>query len=89
MGVRFVRFVQWGVWSPIFRPHDGGNTDTRVWERAEPYAAALRDATRLRGALTPAVYTLAARSAFHAWPYVEEYIYHILYTIYCTLYTIY
>ena len=72
MGARFVRFVQWGVWSPIFRPHDGGNTDTRVWERAEPYSTALRDATRLRGALTPFVYTLAARSASaEAWPFIR------------------
>ena len=72
MGARFVRFVQWGVWSPVFRPHDGGNVDTRIWERAEPYAAALRDATRLRGALTPAVYTLAARSASaEAWPFIR------------------
>ena len=30
-GVRYVRYMQWGVWSAIFRPHDGGNDDTRIW----------------------------------------------------------
>ena len=41
-GVRYVRYMQWGVWSAIFRPHDGGNDDTRIWMFAEPYAAILR-----------------------------------------------
>jgi hypothetical protein len=40
-GVRYVRYMQWGVWSAIFRPHDGGNDDTRIWMFAEPYASIL------------------------------------------------
>jgi hypothetical protein len=35
---RYLRFLQWGVWSPIFRPHDGGNADTRIWVFPEPFA---------------------------------------------------
>jgi hypothetical protein len=61
--------MQWGVWSAIFRPHDGGNDDTRIWMFAEPYASILRDCTRLRGALTPYVYMLAARSSSESWPF--------------------
>lgn len=68
-GVRYVRYMQWGVWSAIFRPHDGGNDDTRIWMFAEPYASILRDCTRLRGALTPYVYTLAAKSSNESWPF--------------------
>jgi hypothetical protein len=68
-GVRYVRYMQWGVWSAIFRPHDGGNDDTRIWMFAEPYASILRDCTRLRGALTPYVYALAAKSARESWPF--------------------
>lgn len=67
VGVRYVRYMQWGVWSAIFRPHDGGNDDTRIWMFAEPYASILRDCTRLRGALTPYVYSLAAKSSSESW----------------------
>eukprot|EP00039_Didymoeca_costata_P009814 m.130909 g.130909 ORF g.130909 m.130909 type:complete len:871 (-) comp14610_c0_seq11:30-2642(-) len=56
---KYVRFMQWGVWSPIFRPHDGGNQDTRIWKFQEPYYSILRDMTRLRGSLVPYLYSLA------------------------------
>ena len=46
--IRYVRLMQWGVWSPVFRPHDGGNWDTRIWSFPDPYATALRDSVLLQ-----------------------------------------
>ena len=46
-----------------------GNDDTRIWMFAEPFAAILRDCTRLRGALLPYVYALAAQSSYESWPF--------------------
>lgn len=59
---RFVRYAQWGAWSPLFRPHGGGGADTRAWRAPEPYRAALLRQLRLRGALVPYLYALARRA---------------------------
>jgi hypothetical protein len=66
---RYIRFVQWGVFSSIFRPHDGGNADTRIWTFADEHYQILRDYTRLRGSLTPWVYALAARTRDESIPF--------------------
>jgi hypothetical protein len=51
------------------RPHDGGNTDTRVWAFNEPHASILADSVRLRGALVPYIYSLAWRAHADAAPF--------------------
>ena len=66
---RYIRFMQWGVFSAIFRPHDGGNADTRIWTFADEHYQILRDYTRLRGALTPWVYALAAKTRDESVPF--------------------
>ena len=66
---RYIRFVQWGVFSSMYRPHDGGNADTRIWTFADEHYKILRDFTRLRGAITPWVYALARRLRDEALPF--------------------
>jgi alpha-glucosidase len=68
---KFVRYMQFGAFSPIFRPHDGGNMDTRIWMFNEPFASILADYTRLRGALTPYTYSLAERTYATSWPFIR------------------
>ena len=68
---RYVRLMQFGVWSPIFRPHDGGNMDTRVWSFEEPAKGVLTDQLRLRGSLVPYVYTLAWGAHAASFPFVR------------------
>lgn len=69
--VRYIRFMQWGVFSAIFRPHDGGNADTRIWTFEPEHYRILRDYTRLRGALTPWVYALAAKTRMESLPFTR------------------
>ena len=66
---RFIRFVQWGAFSAIFRPHDGGNADSRIWTFAPEHYNILRDYTRLRGALTPWIYAMAAKTRDESIPF--------------------
>ena len=70
-GERYVRFVQWGAWSPIFWPIDEGNINVLPWLYGEPYQTALLHAYRLRGALVPYTYTLAWHSAVDSWPFLR------------------
>jgi len=66
---RYVRYMQWGAFSAVFRPHDGGNADTRIWTFKGEVYTILRGLLRLRGSITPWVYALAARTRDHAWPF--------------------
>mmetsp|Transcript_11362 Transcript_11362/g.28087 ORF Transcript_11362/g.28087 Transcript_11362/m.28087 type:complete len:823 (-) Transcript_11362:286-2754(-) len=66
---RYIRFMQWGAFSAIFRPHDGADADTRIWTFKASHYQILRDVVRLRGAMTPWVYKLAARTHREAWPF--------------------
>ena len=60
----YTRWVQYGVYSPIFRTHTTKNPDAerRVWAYPEPYSDILRSSFRLRAALKPYLYTEARKT---------------------------
>lgn len=61
----YLRWIQFGVFSPILRTHatKDPNSERRIWAYPAEYAAAMRDAYVLRYALIPYIYT-AARTAY-------------------------
>lgn len=60
----YVRWVQWGTFSPIFRTHctKAANNDRRFWTYPWPYQNNLVRFTQLRQALIPYIYTAARRT---------------------------
>lgn len=70
----YTRWVQFGVFSPIFRLHssNGEFYDRRPWgqDSADVFHAA-RDAMQLRHALIPYLYTMAWRNAAESLPPVQ------------------
>ena len=60
----YLRWVQFGVFSPIFRLHSTSKAelDRRPWGKPERYFHATRDAMRLRHALIPYIYSMAWRA---------------------------
>ena len=61
----YMRWIQFGIFSPILRTHTTKNPDAerRIWAYPEPFADIMRDAFRLRYALVPYIYT-ASRQAY-------------------------
>jgi alpha-glucosidase len=63
----YLRWIQFGVFSPILRTHAGklvdATSERRIWAYPAEYAAAMRDALVLRYSLIPYVYS-AARTAY-------------------------
>ncbi|GJM42618.1 MAG: alpha-glucosidase [Ardenticatenaceae bacterium] len=61
----YARWVQYGVFSPIFRLHSTNNPfhDRRPWGYDAETLAVTRDAMQLRHALIPYLYTLSWRNA--------------------------
>ncbi|NRR33299.1 DUF5110 domain-containing protein [Oxalobacteraceae bacterium] len=55
----YVRWMQYGTFQPIFRPHGQEEVPSEPVYRAEPAKSLARDAIRLRYALLPYNYTLA------------------------------
>eukprot|EP01136_Pigoraptor_vietnamica_P002158 Opistho-1_new@29725 len=57
----YTRWVQWGIFSPIFRTHctKNANNDRRIWTYPLENFKAMRDAIRLRAAMVPYIYTYA------------------------------
>lgn len=80
----FVRWVQFGALSPIFRFHNCGDPtlDYRPWSKEEKYREAALAALRLRRALVPYLYTAARANhlggpppctpMYFGWPDHEE-----------------
>ncbi len=80
----FARWVQYGVFSPIFRLHSTKNRylDRRPWGRGEEVFRIARDAMQLRHALIPYLYSMAWRASqecdmvvapmYHAYPEHNE-----------------
>jgi hypothetical protein len=68
---RYVRYMQWAAWSPLFWPIDEGDITTLFWLYPEPFRTALRQSYRLRGALLPYTYTLAWRAASESLPFIR------------------
>lgn len=60
----FLRWIQFGAFSPILRTHTTKNPDTerRIWAYPEPYADLMRESFVLRYALQPYIYTEARRT---------------------------
>ncbi len=60
----YLRWVQFGVFSPIFRLHSTARPelDRRPWGKPEPYYRAAKAAMRLRHALIPYLYSMAWRA---------------------------
>ena len=69
---RFVRWVQFGVFSPIMRIHSCGSDfiHREPWTFAEPYRHILGDFLRLRHALVPYLYTAVKEASFSGRPLV-------------------
>ena len=61
----FTRWLQYGVFTPIFKTHSTKNAliERRVWTYAPEYSGPMRDAIRLRYSLSPYIYN-AARQAY-------------------------
>jgi len=78
----YLRWIQFGTFSPILRTHATKNLDNererRIWAYPEPYAEHMRDAFNLRYALLPYLYTEARttydsgvaflRPLYYDWP---------------------
>jgi alpha-glucosidase len=60
----YIRWVQWGAFSPMFRTHcnKGADTDRRLWIYPWTYQNNLARFSRLRQSLVPYLYTAARRT---------------------------
>ncbi|MFZ3245238.1 MAG: TIM-barrel domain-containing protein [Candidatus Acidiferrales bacterium] len=60
----YLRWIQFGVFSPILRTHTTKNPDSerRIWAYPEPYSDLMRKAFLVRYALQPYIYTEARRT---------------------------
>jgi alpha-glucosidase (family GH31 glycosyl hydrolase) len=80
----YLRWVQFGVFSPIFRLHSTNKPelDRRPWGKPERYFKAARQAMQLRHALIPYIYSMAWRAhrsgvslvtpVYYAYPHEPE-----------------
>ena len=80
----YLRWVQWGIFSPILRTHTAKNPDAerRIWAYAEPYADLMRQSFARRYAMQPYIYTEARRtydtglaflhSLYYDWPEMPQ-----------------
>ena len=60
----YLRWIQWGIFSPILRTHTAKNPEAerRIWAYAEPYADLMRQSFARRYAMQPYIYTEARRT---------------------------
>lgn len=74
----FLRWVQYGVFSPILRIHSTNNPyiDRRPWAFGEDTCQIVREAMQLRHALIPLLYSANYRFAFEGEPLVYPLYYH-------------
>ena len=80
----YLRWIQFGIFSPILRTHTTKNPDAerRVWAYPEPYSDLMRQLFVLRYALQPYIYTEARRTydtgvaalhpLYYDWPEAPE-----------------
>lgn len=57
----YTRWIQWGTFSPVFRPHSTKRADIerRIWMYPWPYSEIMKEAFHLRSRLVPYLYTQA------------------------------
>ncbi len=79
----YVRWIQFGVYSPVLRTHTTktAESERRVWEYPSPYSGAMIDALRRRYELVPYIYgenrkcldsaIALVRPMYYAWPREE------------------
>ena len=77
----YLRWIQYGVFSPILRTHTSKNPDAerRIWQYPDPFDHLMMEAIRLRYELVPYVYTECrkgvdsglslCRPMYHEWPH--------------------
>ena len=60
----YLRWIQWGSFSPILRTHTTKNPDAerRIWAYPEPYSGLMRESFARRYALQPYIYTEARKT---------------------------
>jgi alpha-glucosidase (family GH31 glycosyl hydrolase) len=80
----YLRWIQWGIFSPILRTHTTKNPEVerRIWAYPEPYADLMRQSFSRRYALGPYIYTEARRTydtglaflhpLYYGWPEARE-----------------
>jgi len=80
----YLRWLQFGAFSPILRTHTTKNPESerRIWAYAEPYSDLMRDTFHLRYAMQPYIYTEARRTydtgvaflrpLYYDWPEAPE-----------------
>jgi alpha-glucosidase len=80
----YLRWIQWGIFSPILRTHTTKNPDAerRIWAYPEPYSDLMRDCFARRHALEPYIYTEArktydtglafVRPLYYDWPEAQQ-----------------
>ena len=80
----YLRWVQFGLFSPILRTHTTKNAEAerRIWAYPEPYSGLMRQAFHQRYALEPYIYTEARRTydegvaflrpLYYDWPEADE-----------------
>ena len=80
----YLRWIQWGIFSPILRTHTTKNPDAerRIWAYPEPYSDLMRQCFVRRDELQPYIYTEARkthdtgvgflRPLYYDWPEARE-----------------
>jgi alpha-glucosidase (family GH31 glycosyl hydrolase) len=80
----YLRWIEWGIFSPILRTHTTKNPDAerRIWAYPEPYADLMRQCFAWRYAIQPYIYTEARKTydtgvaflhpLYYDWPEAPE-----------------
>jgi alpha-glucosidase (family GH31 glycosyl hydrolase) len=80
----YLRWIQWGIFSPILRTHTTKNPEAerRIWAYPEPYSDLMRDCFKRRYAMQPYIYTEARKThdtglaflhpLYYDWPEAPE-----------------
>ncbi|QNI33042.1 DUF5110 domain-containing protein [Alloacidobacterium dinghuense] len=80
----YMRWIQFGIYSPILRTHTTKNPDSerRIWAYPEPYSGIMRDSFHQRYAMQPYIYTEGRRTydtgvaflrpLYYDWPEADE-----------------
>jgi alpha-glucosidase (family GH31 glycosyl hydrolase) len=80
----YLRWIQWGIFSPILRTHTTKNPEAerRIWAYPEPYSDLMRQSFVRRNAMQPYIYTEARkthdtgvgflRPLYYDWPEAPE-----------------
>jgi len=60
----YLRWIQWGIFSPILRTHTSKNPDVerRIWAYPEPYSDLMQQSFTRRSAMQPYIYTEARKT---------------------------